>query len=217
MEHQQKESEKLKTLIYGMSNKTILAMGSHFDDIEVGISGTLLKHSANGDNIKIAILSSDEDRTGNPKIRLNEQMESLKLMGIPTKNLILIGMKDNYSDIVKLLDEIKPDVIYAPYKNDTHQDHRRTSKIAQSIGRKINITTIFYSAGSSINFYPNLFSIINVDKKMEILKCFKSQIKCKAINLNRQKKNESYWGTFVSEDKYVYAEGLIIKKMIYQI
>ena len=56
--------------------KTILAIGAHYDDIEIGCGGTLLKHAGNGDKIFFGITSSDETRTGDVLARYNEQLES---------------------------------------------------------------------------------------------------------------------------------------------
>ena len=62
--------------------KTILAIGAHYDDIEIGCGGTLLKHSENGDKIFFGITSSDETRTVDVGVRYNEQLESAKILGI---------------------------------------------------------------------------------------------------------------------------------------
>ena len=35
----------------------ILAIGAHFDDVEIGCSGTLAKHVANGDNVLIQVIT----------------------------------------------------------------------------------------------------------------------------------------------------------------
>jgi len=205
-----------KILNCGIINKIVLAIGAHYDDIEIGIGGTILKHIAKGDKVLIALTSTDEIRTGDPKKRLQEQIKALDMMSISRSNLLLFNTKMEYSDVVQELDNLNPNIIYAPYENDTHQAHRLSSKIAQSVGRKREITTIFYSSGSSIEFYPNLFSFIDITKKIKIIKCFESQIKCRALNLDKRKKIESYWASIVSDDENAYAEGLIIKKMIYE-
>ena len=208
-------SEKMN---YGTkSPKTILAMGAHFDDVETGIGGTLMKHVKKGDVVIVVILKSDEYRTGDPKVRTKEQRNAIHLMGIPKANLILFKCNDESQKIISNLDQLKVDLIYTPYDNDTHQDHRHCSKIGQSVGRKRNITTIFYYCGSSINFFPNLFSFFDYDAKMKLIDCYKTQIECGALKLDRRQKMEAYWATLVSEDESSYAEGLIIRKMIYEV
>ncbi len=197
----------------GGENRLILATGAHFDDVETGVGGTLLKHIDRGDKVKIIILSSDEFRTGDPKIRYEEQLSAIFEMGLKKEDLILFTSKDEDSDIISSLDKMNCDIIYTPYEKDTHQAHRRCSQISQSVGRKRNITTIFYYCGSSIEFTPNLFSIFDYDRKMKLIYCHKTQIDCGALKLDRRKKMEAYWATLISDDENCHAEGLIIRKM----
>jgi len=207
----------LKEMNSGTQNRLVIATGAHFDDVEVGIGGTLLKHVEKGDKVKIVITSSDEYRTGQVNIRLREQIKAAETIGLTSLDLILFSMDDDPATIIASLDVMKPDIIYTPYENDTHQDHRRCSKIAQSVGRKRNIMTIFYYCGSSIDFYPNMFSIFDFDKKIKAINCYKTQIECGALKLDRRKKMEAYWATLISEDEDCYAEGLIVRKMIYEV
>ena len=107
----------------------------------------------------------------------------------------------------------EPDIVFAPFENDTHQHHRRTSIISQAIARKRNITLLFYDSGSSYDFYPNIFSVIDINKKGEILDCFKTQIDHGAINLDIVEKKNAYWASLISDDPDCYAEGFVVRKM----
>jgi LmbE family N-acetylglucosaminyl deacetylase len=197
-------------------HKKILAIGAHFDDIEIGVGGTLIKHVDNGDIIYLAITESDESRTGDINIRLEEQKNALKILNIPERNLLLFKSDQKESDIVKELDLIKPTTIYTMYAHDTHQAHRRSSSIGQSVGRKLTTQVVFYNSGSSYDFSPNVFSIIDFETKQDILKCFESQINFKAVNIDFIKRRESYWASLIT-DKPVYTEGFVIRKMLYNI
>ena len=192
----------------------ILAMGAHFDDVEVGMGGTLLKHIENNDKIYIAILNSDEFRTGEVNKRKKEQLESLKIMGLNKKNLILFTSNEKEADIISKLDELKPDIIYTHYIKDTHQDHVRCSIIGQAVGRKKDISTMFYDSGSSYEFDPMLFNIIDFEKKSELIRCFKTQIQCGSISIESRKTFESYLAYLVSNDAYTYAEGFMTRRVI---
>ena len=192
----------------------ILAMGSHFDDVELGMGGTLLKHIENNDKIYIVILNSDEFRTGEVNKRKKEQLESLKIMGLNKKNLLLFTSDEKEIDIISKLDELKPDIIYTHYIKDTHQDHVRCSTIGQAVGRKKNIITMFYDSGSSYEFDPVFFNIIDFEKKSKLIKCFKTQLQCGSINIESRKIVESYLAHLVSDDKRTYAEGFITRRII---
>lgn len=197
--------------------RRILVVGAHFDDVEAGIGGTLLKHADKGDDIYISIVEADEFRTGEPKIRIKEQLNAMKFYGIGKDKLIMFASEYNQSEVISELDKVKPDIIYTPYYKDTHQAHRRASEIAQSVARKKNITTVFFYCGSSIEFYPNMFSIVDFDKKSKLIECHKTQLECGALKRSIRNKMESYWGALISMDDDCYAEGLIVRKMIYEV
>lgn len=192
----------------------VLAMGAHFDDIELGMGGTLLKHIENDDRIYIAILNSDEFRTGEITKRKKEQLDSLKVMGLNKKNLLLFTSNDNEVEIIGKLDELKPDIIYTHYIKDTHQDHVRCSVVGQAVGRKKNITTMFYDSGSAYEFNPIFFSIIDFGKKLKLMECFKTQLQRGIINIEFRKIVESHLACLVSDDINTYAEGFITRRII---
>lgn len=200
-----------------MKNKRVLIIGAHFDDAEVGVGGTIIKHVDKGDDIYIALVETDEFRTGDPKIRLLEQYAAMKVLGLGKDRLLKYTSKHNDVDVISELDDVEPDIIYTPYYKDTHQAHRRASAIAQSVGRKKNITTMFFFCGSSIEFYPNMFSIIDYKRKTCLIEKHATQIKCGALKRTLRDKTESYLGALISLDEDCYAEGLIVKKMIYEV
>lgn len=192
----------------------VLAIGAHYDDVEIGVGGTLSKHISKGDDVFIAITNADESRTGSVNVRYNEQLDSLYLLGINRENLFLFNSDDDISDIVGCLDILNPTLVYTMFEMDTHQAHRRCSYIGQAVGRKLYIQLVFYNSGSSYDFYPNTFSIIDFNFKKQLLECFESQIKWKAINMDIIRKRESFWASIITEAD-AYAEGFIIRKMLY--
>jgi len=199
------------------NKKRIVAIGSHYDDIEIGCAGTLSKHIEKGDYVRFIILNIDEHLTGDPNTRKEEQNSSLKL--ISNNNFKNLYMKeffssDNDKSIINYTDSEFPDILFVPWEFDTHQDHRRASIIGQAVGRKRPITTYFYSSGSTYNFNPNIFNPIDFSKKKEILKCFKSQVECEAINIDIIEKREAFWGSIISTEN-IHAEGFIARKVRY--
>jgi LmbE family N-acetylglucosaminyl deacetylase len=189
-------------------------MGSHFDDVEVGMGGTLLKHIGDNDEVYIAILNSDEFRTGDVDKRKKEQLGSLKIMDLSEQNLLLFTSNEKDADIISKLDELKPDIIYTHYIKDTHQDHIRCSVIGQAVGRKKHIVTMFYDSGSSYEFNPILFTIIDFEKKAELIKCFTTQLQRGSISVESRKILDSHFACLVSNDESAYAEGFITRRII---
>jgi len=193
----------------------IAAIGAHFDDVEIGCGGTLQKHVKNGDEVYIVITSADEFRTGLPESRMKEQLEAMKLLSLPRSRLITFSRDLPIEHIISKLDEFQFELVFAHYQEDTHQDHRRSSLIAQSVSRKRTMTTIFYESGSSLRFQPNIFSIIDFDFKLKLLESYKSQIDRQSINIDIIRKKNHYLGSLVSDDVDTYAEGFVVWKMKY--
>lgn len=193
--------------------KKILVVASHFDDAEIGCCGTIIKHKELGDYVYYAITSSDEYRTGRPSIRKKEQLQALKIMNIQPQNLFLFSYKEEIHDIIGELDPLKPDLVFTQYADDTHQDHQRASLIGQAIGRKRNITTLFYDSGSAYDFNPNVFSIISWPLKLKLLECYKSQIECGALKIDILEKKDAYWASLITNEMAAFAEGFVVRKM----
>jgi len=199
--------------------KKILAIGSHYDDIEIGCAGTLYKHIQNGDQVYFAITHTDEYRTGSILDRLHEQDKSLETLGISKepRYLFLFSETDTDSEMIAALDQLDPDIIFSPFEHDTHQHHRRSSIIAQAVGRKRHMTVLFYDSGSTFDFHPNVFSMIDFEIKSKVLTCYKSQIEHGAINLDIVHKKNAYWASLVTDTPHSFAEGFVVRKMKWQL
>lgn len=192
--------------------RTILGIGAHYDDIEMGCGGTLIQHVKNGDRVIVAITSSDDPYAGDPKLRGKEQKASNDITGFES---ILFKNSDPINKIIGKLDLIKPDIIFSMYNKDTHQDHRRANEIGNSVGRKKNITTYTYDSGSAYEFYPNIFNLISFDDKEKLIQCFKSQIERGTIRIDLIRKKQMYWASMISDDPNAYAEGFVVRKLKY--
>ena len=65
----------------------VLAVGAHFDDVELGCSGTLINHAQNGDQVFVLVISSSGYANPNgelirtDEIALQEGKEAARLMG----------------------------------------------------------------------------------------------------------------------------------------
>jgi LmbE family N-acetylglucosaminyl deacetylase len=195
----------------------VLAVGAHYDDIEIGVGGTLIKHIDKGDTVFLAILEGDDPRTGDPSIRYQEQLCVLGKLGLSEKNLLIFKSDYHEPDVVSVLDSIQPTFIYAPYEKDTHYAHRRASMVAQGVGRKKQIATLFFHCGSTLEFHPNVFSIVDYNKKKTLIECHKSQLDHGAVSLDIRYRMESYWGSLISYEPDTYAEGFITRKMMLSI
>jgi LmbE family N-acetylglucosaminyl deacetylase len=163
--------------------KVVLAVGAHPDDIELGCSGTLAKHKASGDKVYILVLTKGE-ASGNIKVREDECRKAAEMLGVD--GLFFGGLEDTkvhdgretIDVIEKVVNEAKPDIIYAPSCKDTHQDHRNAGHATLSAGRRCNMILQYEGASTQRDFVPQVFVDIKdtFDLKKKVISVFGSQL-----------------------------------------
>jgi LmbE family N-acetylglucosaminyl deacetylase len=113
----------------------ILILAPHTDDGEFGCGGSITKFIEEGKDVFYVAFSTAEDSVpeGYPKNILElEVREATKILGINPNNLIIYKFqvrKLNYvrqeilEELIKIRNEINPDLVCIPSPNDLHQDH----------------------------------------------------------------------------------------------
>jgi hypothetical protein len=185
-------------------------LGAHFDDVEIGMGCTVMRHIADGDDVFFIITSSDDNLSGDANNRLSEQCNVLDFWGCDRNQLFCFGGECLISEIVNQVDLLKPDIIYTHYYQDTHQDHVRCSRIGLAASRQINTSLFFYGGRSSFGFVPNFFNMIDFPTKEKMLLFFRSQIERKTVEIDAIKIIHSYYGMIFFGGGY--AEGFIVFK-----
>jgi LmbE family N-acetylglucosaminyl deacetylase len=161
----------------------ILAIGAHPDDIEFGCGATLLQFSRRGH--KVFLFVATEGEIGAKEgIRRKEEMSAVRFLG--AKKVFWGGFVDtNVPTSKELIDEIevvvkevKPDIVFFNFSDDTHQDHRAVANCALSATRYVK-KALFYEVPTTRNFEPDVFMDASsvMQKKVSLLKLHKSQIK----------------------------------------
>lgn len=153
-----------------------LFIGAHPDDIELFCGGTVLRAVEEND-VTCLVVTGGQIREGN---RLDEQYSAWKKMGV-------LGMFLNKEDgrlfhnldLVKAIDDvvgkIKPDIVFSHWEGDHHQDHIAIAKATKSSSR-LGFSLITYpSHDINSSFEANLFVEVDMKKKLNLLKVFKSQ------------------------------------------
>lgn len=162
-----------------IKGKKILAISPHPDDIEIGCIGTLIRLSK--ENEIHVLVMSDGGLNGEAKIRREEARKVIKSLNfVPYFGNIEDGFITEDSKTIKKIEEVmqwvKPDIIFIPAAEDTHQDHRNTHKAAISAVRRMPIF-FCYETPSTMSFKPNFFVDITeqIQAKMESLNVHQSQ------------------------------------------
>jgi N-acetylglucosamine malate deacetylase 1 len=185
-----------------MKNK-VLIVAVHPDDETLGCGGTLLKHKANGNEINWLIITEAKIEDGfnhkSIKIRKKEidivsekyEFNNVINLKLATMRLDEYSMSELIDKISKVINEIKPNIIYLPFKGDVHSDHRKIFEASYSCTKSFRYPFIkkiymietlseteFAPSTKEDSFIPNIFVDISeyMDKKIEIMNIFESEI-----------------------------------------
>jgi len=176
--------------------KKVLVLAPHTDDGEFGCGGTIARLIEEGAEIWYAAFSCAEESVpeGLPKDILVKEVKAATLvLGIPQENLLIyrypvrklnFHRQEILEDMVELNKQIKPDLVFTPSKFDVHQDH---FTVTQEALRAFKFTSIlgYELPWNNYVFETTCFvhlEIRHVLKKLESLKCYRSQIGRKYAN-----------------------------------
>lgn len=115
----------------------LLVFAVHPDDAELGCSGTIIKHVAQGKKVGIVDFTEGELGTrGTAETRKAEAAASSKIMGIHARENI--GIRDGFFKndeehqlkVIKMVRKYQPEIILTNALYDRHPDHGRASELA---------------------------------------------------------------------------------------
>ena len=161
--------------------ESVLAIGAHPDDVEIGAAGALLAHKAAGDIVSILTLSHGA-RGGTEAQRAREAEAAAEVIGA---RLFLHDLEDTHiaetdptiGIIDSVIAEVQPTVVYTHSVHDVHQDHRNTYRAAMVAVRRIGRVYCFQSPSATVDFRPTFFVSIDdeVGRKLDAIRAFASQ------------------------------------------
>ncbi len=117
------------------SRLTVLCLGAHSDDLEIGCGGTLLKLIAQRRCVRVGwvVFSGSKQRADEARASAARFLHGAAEQHIETKEF-----RDGFfpyvgSEVKQSFEELKeqwsPDVIFTHYRDDRHQDHRLISDL----------------------------------------------------------------------------------------
>lgn len=139
----------------------VLAIGAHFDDLELGCGGALARHCRNGDKV-IGFIATDSGfyDTQGAQLRvsetaLQEAMEASQIIGY---DLVVGGIptfgleygEQIHCKLIKLIEENDIEMIYTHWIHDVHHDHRNLALATLHSSRHVNRLLMYRS-----NWYPS--------------------------------------------------------------
>ncbi|MBM3134820.1 MAG: hypothetical protein FJZ89_05955 [Chloroflexi bacterium] len=125
-----------------MEWERVLVFAAHSDDEIIGPGGTIAKLSDQGKEVVVVTFTGGE--TSYQKGQSPDEMQRLRrqeaeacnrilgirrriLLGKPTQGVV--NDRETYQQCVRIIREMRPDVIFTHYREDKHRDHRAVSAI----------------------------------------------------------------------------------------
>lgn len=171
-------------------NKTVLVLAPHTDDGEFGCGGTIAKYISRGYRVVYVAFSAAEQSAiemGLPKDILRQEVKkATATLGISAEDCKVLQFpvrrfhekrQEILDEMINLSSALKPAIVFLPSLYDSHQDHE---VIAHEGFRAFKKTTIlgYEAPWNNLTFTTSCFSVLDeseLDKKIQALKCYKSQ------------------------------------------
>jgi bacillithiol biosynthesis deacetylase BshB1 len=117
-------------------NLDVIVFGSHPDDAELAMGGTIAKFTHNNLKVGIIDLTKGELSTrGTLETRQKETENAASILKLAVRENLqfpdgrIAINKENMMEVIKVLRNYKPKIVFAPYFNDRHPDHIYTSRL----------------------------------------------------------------------------------------
>ncbi|MEM7606653.1 MAG: PIG-L family deacetylase [Myxococcota bacterium] len=186
-----------------LSTPSVLAVGAHPDDFEIGCGGQLLRHAAMGHNIVALVVSSGE-AGGARAARRREAAIAVRRLG---GTLIMHDLPDTKippdGRTIEVISEAirthNPVAVYTHSRHDNHQDHRAVHQATLVASRAVPNVFCYQSPSTTVEFQPLFFAPIDteIEGKLALIDCYRSQVrKCAYLAPELIRASARYWGRF---------------------
>jgi N-acetylglucosamine malate deacetylase 1 len=180
----------------------VLVISAHPDDETIGAGGTLARHVAYGDDVYWCVVTQayppqwSEAVIAEAARQVNEVQHVLGFrqvfrLGFPTVKLNTVPYIDLSSALQRVIDDVRPEVVYTLSADDINLDHRIVynstlvaarplpgSSIKRLLCYEIAPTARFGLPAGSHGFVANVFVDIAdyLDRKLEAMACYKTEL-----------------------------------------
>ncbi len=182
----------LPALVKVPAGQNVLILAPHFDDETIGCGGTIRKHILGGNRVSVVYIT--DGREGIPDLKDKKKVTEIR-KGEAQKAMEILGVRDIYylneidmaermkeetvHELRKVIDGIRPDLIYLPWFLDNHVDHVKTNKLLRQVHRESNRNFNVCAYEVWTPMVPNIMVDISetIELKKKALSCFESQLK----------------------------------------
>jgi LmbE family N-acetylglucosaminyl deacetylase len=176
----------------------VLVVATHPDDETLGCGGALFKHKDSGDEIHWMIATEMEEleSISQRNIEIDKVVElydfdSVHRLKLLTTKVDEYSMSELIARISSVVKKVKPNIIYLPFKNDIHSDHKYIFDAAYSCTKSFRYPFIkkiymmetlseteFSLSTKECSFIPNVFVDISdyINEKIEAMKMYEGEM-----------------------------------------
>jgi bacillithiol biosynthesis deacetylase BshB1 len=182
---------------------SILVIGPHPDDQELGMGGTVARLVSQGHRVHLVDMTNGEPTPhGSVETRAKESTEAAKILGVQRTLLGLPNRQvvhniESRHKLAALIRVHKPNVLFLPYPIDAHPDHVAVTRIGEDARFDAKLTKsnipgepwhpkriiYYFCTHLRLNFVPSFCIDISeqMDQKMSAVAAYKSQFQTSEI------------------------------------
>lgn len=152
----------------------VLAIGAHFDDVELGCGGTIARHARAGDNVTVYVATvSGYSNQHNLQVRkndvaLSEARAAMNVLGVTDlvcgqfRTLEVEFIDPLNVEIIRLVEDRKIDLVLSHWPGDIHHDHQAVARAAihscRHVPRQLLYRSNWYHSTADFrgNFYVDV-------------------------------------------------------------
>lgn len=180
----------------------ILAIGAHFDDVELGCGGSLARHAAKGDSVYVYVATKSgfsnpqKNVVRDSEVALMEAKLAMKRLGVEEMicgdfQTLEVEFRDELNiEIIKIVEERNIDCVYTHWAGDIHHDHLAVAQASLHSCRHVPRLLMYRSNWyhSTVEFRGNFYVDIT-----ELWEAKKSAIEAHVSEMER---TGNKWLTF---------------------
>ncbi|MGW4955439.1 PIG-L deacetylase family protein [Streptomyces parvulus] len=164
---------------------SVLVVVAHPDDAEIAMGMRIHGYALNGATVRVHCLTTGTPAPDGTPVRRQECLKAGELLGvdqytfssIPDTRFVEHRSRIN-ADLVDVVREARPDVVYTHYPADQHHDHKVTAREVTNVAQREAQDLRYFRSPYSTGFEPNEFFFGTaelLEAKVRALKCFASQ------------------------------------------
>jgi LmbE family N-acetylglucosaminyl deacetylase len=203
------------------TGRSVLAIGAHPDDIELGCGGALLAHVAAGDTVTMLVMTGGENGPGDDAQVIGRRTEQERAARVIGATVVWGGLRDcevvadsaAIRRVEQVLQATAADLVYVHAPDDSHQDHRAVAAATLGAARRLP-RVLHYQSPSTLTFAPTVYVDVtaHLTGKLAALAAHASQVERSAmVEPDAIVASARHWG---AQARIGYAEAFQPTRMV---